>query len=93
MGQVRKHVTIEGRVQGVWFRGSTRNKALAFKVTGWVKNTYEGAVEAVLEGEEEDVQKLILWCHKGPRAANVRAVKVADEPYAGEFSTFSIKGW
>ena len=93
MAKVRKHITIRGRVQGVWFRASTRDNALAHSVNGWVKNTFAGHVEAVFEGEEQDVKAVIAWCHTGPSAAVVKEVKVADEPFRGEFSTFSVKGW
>ena len=59
MSMVRAHVIIRGMVQGVYFRAHTRDEASAADVTGWVKNRRDGAVEAVFEGPEEDVEKLI----------------------------------
>ena len=88
---MRKHLTIHGLVQGVFFRATMREQALRYGVTGWVRNTYEGDVEAVVEGEEEEVQKLVRWCHKGPPGAVVRKVEVSSEPYSGEYSSFSIE--
>ena len=62
---VRAHLFITGRVQGVFFRACTREEAQKRKLTGWVKNLYDGRVEAVFEGEEEAVQSMISWCHSG----------------------------
>jgi len=90
MGKVRAHVIIEGRVQGVFFRAHTQDEARRRNVMGWVKNRYDGGVEAVFEGEKEDVQSLIEWCHVGPPYARVTNVKVEWEDYLGEFSDFSI---
>jgi len=59
-------------------------------VKGWVRNLYDGRVEVVAEGEEEAVENLIRWCHKGPRGARVVNVEVIREEYKGEFDTFSI---
>ena len=91
MAKVRKHVHIKGRVQGVWFRASTREQALSNNVYGWVQNNPRGDVEAVFEGEESDVERVIKWCHRGPSAAYVTDVEIADEKHSGEFSTFSVR--
>ena len=91
LAKVRKYAIIKGLVQGVWFRASTQEQALAHHVTGWVKNTYDGNVEAIFEGEAEKVEKVIQWCHKGPIGSNVEEVEVETEEYQGEYSTFSIK--
>ena len=91
MANVRRHVIIKGRVQGVWFRASTQDQAMASDLTGWVKNTWDGSVGAVFEGEEESVEKVIKWCHRGPPGAFVKEVQVTTEEYTGEFSTFSIE--
>ncbi len=91
MPKVRKRVIVKGRVQGVWFRATLQEKAFAHNVTGWVKNNYDGSVEAVLEGEKENTEKIIKWCHRGPRGSIVDEVEVKVEEYTGEFSTFSIK--
>jgi len=92
MSQVRARVVIEGRVQGVFFRDSTRQEAQRLGVTGWVRNRRDGSVEALLEGEEEKVRALIRWCEQGPPLAQVRRVSVAWEDYQGEFKGFRI-GW
>jgi acylphosphatase len=87
---IRAHVFIEGRVQGVFFRAETRAVARQHDLTGWVKNLPDGRVEAVFEGEEENVEKVVQWCHKGPPHALVTNVTVNRELYTGEFDTFSI---
>jgi acylphosphatase len=91
MKKVRCHLIIKGRVQGVFFRVSTREQARHWKVKGWVANTYSGDVEAVFEGEESAVDQLVRWCRKGPPGAHVRDVEIHPEPYTGEFSNFSIR--
>ena len=93
MAETRARVIIHGFVQGVFFRYSTRERAAAFRLKGWVKNNFDGTVEAVFEGPEEDVGKMVKWCGRGPSGARVDRVELAwDEP-AGEFDTFEIKGW
>ncbi|MBA7680015.1 Acylphosphatase [subsurface metagenome] len=91
MAKVRKHVIIKGRVQGVFFRATTQDRALALGLTGWVRNTRAVNVEAVFEGEEENAAKLLRWCQRGPPGAVVKEVQVKSEVYTGEFSTFSIE--
>lgn len=90
MENTRKHLIIEGRVQGVWFRESTRRQAVLCGVRGWVKNRREGTVEALLEGPEEAVLKLVAWCGRGPSAANVTGIHETDEPWRGEFDSFDV---
>ncbi len=90
MEKTRAHVTIEGRVQGVFFRHHTRETALRLRVTGWVRNRGDGSVEAVFEGEKESVAKVIRWCHQGPPAARVTKVHQVWEEYTGEFEDFSV---
>lgn len=90
MNRVRAHVVVEGRVQGVFFRAYTQDEARRHKITGWVKNRYDGKVEAVFEGEENNVKALIDWTHTGPPYARVENVEVTWEPYTGEFSGFSV---
>ncbi len=89
--KVRAHVFISGRVQGVFFRDNTRQKARQLGVTGWVRNLPDGRVEAVFEGDEDAVKKIIEWCHIGPPAARVDNVEVIYEPYKGEFDSFKIR--
>ena len=90
MNKVRIHLIIEGRVQGVWFRDSTRQEAQKLGITGWVRNKRDGSVEAVIEGMEEQVKKLVAWCHHGPPSASVRHVVENAEPWRGEFDSFEI---
>ena len=82
---------IKGRVQGVFFRAETRREAYQLGVKGWVRNTWGGDVEAVFEGQEEAVKRMIAWCHKGPPAAVVQKVEEEWEKFRGEFDTFSIQ--
>jgi acylphosphatase len=91
MDRKRVRVLIEGRVQGVLFRDSTRTRAQSLGVTGWVRNRFEGSVEAVFEGEAEAVDTLVRWCEQGPRFARVERVTVTPEPFRGEFSDFQIR--
>jgi len=90
MKKVRVHLIIEGRVQGVWFRESTRRKALSLGVYGWVRNLPDGTVEVVAEGDEDRVEELVKWCHKGPPAAEVINVIKKEEEYLGEFNDFDV---
>lgn len=70
---------VSGRVQGVWFRESTRQTASAHGVSGWVRNTADGRVEAVLEGPEDAVTRVVEWLHQGPPHARVDSVEVEAE--------------
>ena len=69
-------VRISGNVQGVSFRASTEHQAIEWKLAGYVKNLADGRVEAVFQGENENLQKMVDWCHKGPRRARVGQVEV-----------------
>jgi acylphosphatase len=89
----RGHLFISGRVQGVFFRSNTRKEALGLGLTGWVRNLRDGRVEALFEGEESEIQKIIEWCHTGPPYASVDRVEVYWEEPTGEFQTFSIHHW
>jgi acylphosphatase len=86
----RAHVFISGRVQGVNFRWYTQRKAQELGVTGWVRNLWDGRVEAVFEGEGKPVQRAVDWCHVGPPSAQVDRVEVNYEQPTGEFSRFRI---
>jgi len=87
----RVHVYISGQVQGVFFRAETQRAAVGFSLTGWVRNMADGRVEALFEGEDMNIDKMIAWCHIGPPAARVEEVLTEEEPYTGEFRDFSIK--
>ena len=90
MAEKRLHVYIEGRVQGVWFRDSTRTEASPLGLTGWVRNLPDGRVEAVFEGEEEDLNRILKWCHKGSPHSRVDRVEPQWGPATGEFADFRI---
>jgi len=89
--KIRVHVFVSGRVQGVFFRSETRDEARKHGVTGWVRNTPDGKVEAVFEGEERDVRALIEFCERGPPGAGVTSVDVVMENYTSEFEDFEIR--
>jgi acylphosphatase len=80
-----------GRVQGVWYRSSAETKAINLGLKGWVRNLWDGRVEAVFEGEEEAVQRMIDWCKKGPSLAKIKQMEIKWESPTGEFVDFSIK--
>ncbi|MEI7637035.1 MAG: acylphosphatase [Syntrophus sp. (in: bacteria)] len=87
----RIHVIISGRVQGVAFRASTRKAAVTLNLAGWVKNLWDGQVEAVFEGEDNHVEIMRRWCEHGPPLARVTGVDSSDEDYTGEFMDFNIR--
>jgi acylphosphatase len=88
---VRAHVFVKGRVQGVFFRVETRQEAKKRNVVGWVQNTFDGRVEAVFEGQKEDVKKLVDFCRRGPSGAKVTDIDVQWQEYSGEFKGFKIR--
>jgi acylphosphatase len=80
---MRKRVVVHGRVQGVFFRDSTRQRAQAAGVAGWVANQPDGTVEAVLEGDAEAVESVVGFMRGGPRGADVDRVDVSEEEPEG----------
>jgi acylphosphatase len=89
--KVNVHVLISGRVQGVWFRASTRQKAEQLGIKGWVRNTSDGRVEAVFEGQEELVREIVEWCYHGPPMAKVSNVEVKKQDSTEDYDSFSVK--
>ena len=81
---------MRGRVQGVFFRAATRDRARSLGVAGWVRNLADGSVEAVFEGPRERVETLVDWCGRGPAGAHVEDVAVRWEPLVGE-PGFSVR--
>lgn len=73
--KTRIHVIISGKVQGVWYRASTKQKADELGIYGWVRNMANGNVEAVFEGEKQALDEMIAWCWIGPRHAQVSDIK------------------
>jgi acylphosphatase len=80
---VRKRIIVHGRVQGVFFRDTTRRTAESRGVSGWVRNNPDGSVEAAFEGAEESVDAMVRFAREGPRGAMVERVDVRDEEPEG----------
>jgi acylphosphatase len=91
MAAARAHLFIHGQVQGVFYRAFTRNIAVKTGLYGWVRNLYDGRVEAVFEGERRSIEQAIRECRKGPPGARVTNVEVAWEDYSEEWKGFEIK--
>lgn len=87
---LRAHVIISGRVQGVFFRMNTVRAANRFGVFGWVKNRRDGNVEAVFEGDKDSVNAMIGWCYTGDPPAIVADVDIEWQAYTGEYNSFDI---
>ena len=81
---VRKRVLVSGRVQGVFFRDTCARMASQAGVTGWVRNCWDGRVEACFEGEPDAVERMVEWARAGPPRAHVEDFEVVVEPPAGE---------
>ena len=88
--RVRQRVKVSGRVQGVFFRDSARERARAHGVDGWVRNCHDGTVEAVVEGGRDAVDRVVRFFHTGPPSARVDRVEVRDEPPEG-LSGFEVR--
>ena len=80
---MRRRVVVHGRVQGVFFRETIRRLAEEQGVAGWVRNTWEGTVEAVFEGPAGAVERLVAFAHRGPPSARVERVEVVEEDEEG----------
>ncbi len=81
--RIRRRVVVHGRVQGVFFRGATREEARRLGACGWVRNRADGAVEAVFEGDPEAVRALLRFCQRGPAPARVERVEDFEEEPEG----------
>jgi len=88
--KARARVIISGYVQGVFFRLTAEREASSHGVKGWVMNQMDGRVEAVFEGEKDDVEHMVRWCHHGPPYARVSSVDVEWQDYTGEFRNFRM---
>jgi acylphosphatase len=87
---IRRRVTVHGRVQGVFFRDSLRQRANSHHVAGWAANRSDGALEAAFEGKPDDVERLVDYAKTGPRQAEVDSVEVTEEEPEG-LSGFEIR--
>ncbi len=87
-----KHLKIRvfGRVQGVFFRASTKNKALELGLSGWCRNEPNGSVYIEVEGSDASAQEFITWCQIGPDLASVASVEVNEGEVSG-FENFEIR--
>jgi acylphosphatase len=88
--RIRRRVIVQGRVQGVFFRDSVRERARAHGVSGWILNRSDGGVEAVLEGRSDLVDRVVRFCKIGPRQASVEQIHVTEEEPEG-LSGFEIR--
>lgn len=91
METVQKNLILSGRVQGVGFRHFTRITAKELDVKGWVKNRRDGKVEALLQGETENVTEMIERLKKGPATARVDGIEIEDLPFNKEYLVFEVK--
>ena len=89
--KTRAHIILYGKVQNVSFRIGTQKHAILNNLKGWVKNKNDSTVEIIVEGEEENIKKLLGWCSKGPISSYVEDRKVEYSKYKKEFNTFSIR--
>ena len=74
---IRRRVVVHGRVQGVFFRDSVRRRAQQHGVAGWVSNRWDGTVEAVFEGDEDAVERLVRFMHEGPKEGRAASHRLA----------------
>lgn len=82
---------ISGRVQGVWYRASTQERAVGLGLKGWVRNLPDGRVEVLAQGSADRVQALIDWCHLGPPLARVERIDVDWQPLDAPYPGFAIR--
>jgi len=88
--QKQYKLVIEGHVQGVFFRKSSREQAIALKLNGWVKNTVNNSVTMVIQGSHDHCDRMIKWCNKGPEKAIVTKVTCIEEPLTLQKKGFEI---
>lgn len=91
MGQVRRRLVVQGRVQGVFFRDGSQQEAQRRGLTGWVRNRDDGTVEAAVQGEADAVDAFVRWAQDGPSAADVTSVEVSEEDVVGDESDFEVR--
>ena len=84
------HVLISGRVQGVWYRASTAEKAASLGIRGWVRNLTDDRVEAWFQGDAQALEKQVAWCHKGPPNSRVDGVAIETVEPNADFTQFEV---
>lgn len=87
----RAHVYVSGRVQGVFFRDSVRERAEQLGLIGWVRNIPDGRVEALFEGPSESVREMVRWCEEGPSHADVENIDTEFEAPRGDLGGFEVR--
>ena len=85
------HILVSGRVQGVWFRGSTAKVAEALDLVGWVRNLPDGCVEIEAQGPAPKIEEFIAWCRIGPPRASVDRVEIIEQPATASYSSFEVR--
>jgi len=88
---VAKHLFIDGRVQGVYYRATTQKQAQEMGLKGWVRNLPDGRVEAWLQGEPEVVSRMVIWCYDGPPWARVDSIDTEDVAPDEALSGFRVR--
>jgi len=88
--EMEAHVYVSGRVQGVFYRASTRDKARELGLSGWVRNQPDGRVEALFQGDKEKIEEMIRWCDTGPQMADVSDVRVDLRQVVEKINGFEI---
>jgi acylphosphatase len=91
MDKAKAHLHIDGRVQGVFYRGFTRELAENLGLKGWVSNLSDGRVEAVFEGDRDVIESAIRECYVGPPGSRVTNIDIQWETYTGEEKDFSVR--
>lgn len=86
----RVHIVVSGKVQGVFFRSQIKKLAEELRLHGYVKNVDKDKMEAIFEGEDNAVERVLEFCKDGPEEAEVAAIVIDEEQYLGEFKDFSI---
>jgi len=88
---IAQRLFVRGRVQGVGYRDSMVDAAMASGVVGWVRNRRDGTVEALVQGDAESVERVLTWCRRGPPAARVTSVETLAAPADPAIDTFECR--
>ena len=88
--KMKLHIKIYGKVQGVWFRINTKKNADELGINGWVKNMLDGGVEAIFEGNENDIHNMMNWCLRGSPNSKVEKIEINKIKYSNQYPNFSI---
>lgn len=91
MAKKRVIALVRGVVQGVYFRDYAQQEGRQLGLNGWVRNRRDGSVEAVLEGEDAQIEQMVTWLRTGSPMAKVESVDISEEPPQGDTATFSIR--